>query len=214
MCGRFTLRTPASEVAKEFGLLSVPELFPRYNIAPTQNVAAVRLGEGGQGELSMFRWGLVPSWADDAAISKGLINARAETVATKPAFRRAFAKRRCLIPCDGFYEWAKDGSAKQPYHFTLDRGLFALAGLWERWGDVESCTIITTTANEVTSRFHDRMPVILPRGGYAAWLDPQFENLDHLQSLLRPCPADGMTATPVSRVVNNPRNDVPECCRA
>ncbi|HUY36931.1 MAG TPA: SOS response-associated peptidase [Pirellulales bacterium] len=212
MCGRFTLRTPAGDVAEEFALPALLDLAPRYNIAPTQSIAAVRIGEGGQRELSMLRWGLVPSWADDLAIGSRLINARAETVATKPAFRRAFAKRRCLIPADGFYEWAKEEGGKQPYLFSVDRRPFALAGLWERWRDVESCTIITTTANELMSRFHDRMPVILPPDDYAAWIDPQFEDLDHLRSLLRHCPADGMTARQVSRVVNNPRHDVPECC--
>ncbi|HEV3007271.1 MAG TPA: SOS response-associated peptidase [Pirellulales bacterium] len=212
MCGRFTLRTPASDVAKEFGLIDVPELFPRYNIAPTQDVAAVRLDEAGGRELAMLRWGLVPSWADDSSIGNRMINARAETVAAKPAFRRAFAKRRCLIVADGFYEWAKEDGGKQPYLFTVDRGPFALAGLWELWRGVDSCAIITTTANGLMARFHERMPVILPRDGYAVWLDPEFADLDHLQSLLRPSPAEGMSAQPVSRVVNNPKNDVPECC--
>lgn len=167
MCGRFTLRVPAAELVEIFRLLRRPDVQPRYNIAPTQPVAVVRRIDRGR-ELSMLRWGLVPSWAKDPKIGARMINARAETVATKPAFRTALRRRRCLVPADGFYEWAKSaGGTKQPHYITRRDGRpFAFAGLWESWdgpdgSSIESCTIVTTEANDLVGRIHDRMPVIL-----------------------------------------------------
>lgn len=167
MCGRFTLRTPAKHIAEIFGLSDVFDLPHQYNIAPSQDVAAVRLNrEGKKRELAMLHWGLVPFWAKDPKIGYRTINARAETLATKPSFRNAFKKRRCLIVADGFYEWQKTNGKKQPFliHMKDDRP-FAFAGLWEHWkGDdevIESCTIIVTEANDLMKPIHDRMPVIL-----------------------------------------------------
>ncbi len=172
MCGRYTLKTPIDVVAEHFGLDEYPSsLTPSYNIAPTQEVAAV-VEEDEKRKLKMFRWGLVPSWAKDPAIGNKMINARAETVSEKPSFRSAFKRRRCLIVADGFYEWQKtDGGAKQPYHFRMkDSSPFAFAGLWETWdgdgADVRSCSIITTDANDLMKEIHHRMPVILLPDNY------------------------------------------------
>lgn len=216
MCGRFTLTTPTKDLATLFDLESVPNLEPRYNIAPTQAVAAVRLTPGAHREFTLMRWGLIPSWAKDPGIGNSLINARAETVAEKPSFRTAFKRRRCLIPADGFFEWQKQEKRKQPYFIGLkDYRPFAFAGLWEHWegGDgsvVDSCTIITTTANERVQPLHDRMPVILQPADYADWLDPN-THVDFLMHLLRPYAAEEMIAFPVSNVVGNPANDLPAC---
>jgi putative SOS response-associated peptidase YedK len=217
MCGRFNLRTPARDLVEIFQLLREPELTPRYNIAPTQPVAAVRQ-VGKFRELSLLRWGLVPSWSKDPKAGPPLINARAETIATKPAFRSAFKRRRCLIPADGFYEWQKtEAKAKQPFHIRMkNEHPFAFAGLWEHWegGDssaIESCTIVTTTANDVLRSIHDRMPVILQEGDYDRWLDPKLEDVPTLERLLRPYPTDEMTAYPISTLVNSPRNESAEC---
>ena len=204
--------------ARLFGFVTddVPEQLPRYNIAPTQLVAVVRLDDG-QRVIKPLRWGLIPSWAKDARIGNSLINARSETVAEKPAFRAAFKKQRCLIPTTGFYEWvATGGKKKQPLHIgMIDGRPFALAGLWERWSDaegavVESCTILTTTANDLMRPFHDRMPVILAPADYGTWLDPQTP-IEALQALLRPYPAEGMVAVPVGSYVSNPRHEGPQC---
>jgi putative SOS response-associated peptidase YedK len=218
MCGRYTLTTGKKEIAEQLSLFDVPDLDPHFNIAPTQSVpVARRLPDQPRGEVVLLRWGLVPSWADDRAIGNRLINARAETVADKPAFRAAFRKRRCLVLADGFYEWQKTGSPKkQPYYFKLkDDGLFAFAGLWEHWDKegevVESCTIVTTDANELLRPMHDRMPVILHRGDYERWLDPSNQTAKDLLPLLRPFPAEEMRAYPVSLHVNNPRHDDPNC---
>lgn len=217
MCGRFTLRLPPTELVKVFALLREPVLSPRFNVAPTQSVPVIRQ-TGGDRELVLMRWGLIPSWAKDAALGASLINARAETVAEKPSFRSAFKKRRCLIPADGFFEWQKTGGkTKQPFFIGLrDDQPFALAGLWERWekgpeGPVESCTVLTTSPNELLAEIHDRMPVILPEATWDLWLDPEIQDAIALQSLLVPFPADEMQCYPVSTVVNSPRNDVPEC---
>ena len=220
MCGRFTLRTPAKELMKAFRLAEAPDLMPRYNVAPTQQVAAIRLNpETGTRQLSMFRWGLVPSWADDPKIGYGMINARAESVAMKPAYRSAFKKGRCLVIADGFYEWKKAGAKKQPYLIQLrDNEPFAFAGLAEHWhlGDdtIDSCTIITTEPNELMEGIHDRMPVILPSEDYDLWLDPDFHGQGKLLEMLMPYPAEEMKAFPVSTVVNNPRNESRECVEA
>jgi putative SOS response-associated peptidase YedK len=215
MCGRFTLAVPAEKVATQFQLAEVPDLSARYNIAPTQQVAAVRATEAGR-ELALFRWGLVPSWAKDPSVGSRMINARAETAAEKPAFRTALRQRRCLIPADGFYEWQAGADGKQPFHIGLaDGGLFALAGLYEHWKDpdgewLHSCTILTTEANELMRPLHDRMPVILAPEHYAQWLDPGLRDAGPIQPLLAPYPADQMQARPVSKAVNRVANDGPQ----
>lgn len=215
MCGRFTLRTPTVDLVRIFDLVRAVEMPSRYNIAPTQPVAAIRRTDEGR-VLDLLHWGLIPSWADDPAIGNRMINARAETLAEKPAFRAALKQRRCLIPADGFYEWKKTGPrSKQPYHITaLDGRPLAFAGLWEHWrGDartIESCTIITGEPNELLAEIHDRMPVILDESDYDRWLDPR-TGRDELQTLLAPCPTDHLVMHPVSTLVNNPRNEMPEC---
>jgi putative SOS response-associated peptidase YedK len=218
MCGRFTLRTSAAEVAKTFQLQSTLfDLAPRYNIAPTQQIAAVRANaETEARELVFLRWGLVPSWADDLAIGNRMINARAETLAEKPSFRKAFSARRCLIVADGFYEWQKQGAKKQPYYIGMkDQRPFAFAGIWERnnrtGSEIETCTIITTTANDLMAPLHDRMPVILPASSYDLWLDVAVQEVERLTPLLQSYPSNEMQAVPVSTLVNNPRNESPEC---
>lgn len=218
MCGRFTLIAPGEAIAEQFGLPEPLALAPRYNIAPTQPVAAVRrLRDSGRRELALFTWGLIPSWAKDISTGVGMINARAETVAEKPAFRAAYKYRRCLIPTSGFYEWQKTGRQKQPYFIhLLNEDPFAFAGLWEHWqgpdgSEIESCTILTTEANEMMRPLHDRMPVILDLQDYELWLDPSVQNGERLQPLLRPYPAELMAAYPVSTLVNSPHNDDPRC---
>lgn len=221
MCGRFTLRASAHEVAKAFQLELDFELTPRHNIAPTQQVAAIRFDpESAQRRIEFLHWGLVPAWADDPSIGSRMINARGETVAEKPSFRKAFKSRRCLVVADGYYEWRKIGAKKQPYHITLrNNGPFAFAGLWERWrgtktlgGEpLESCAIITTSANAEMKSLHDRMPVILSPIDYSSWLDPTEADVEKLKSLLEPAPASELRVRPVSAIVNNPRNDSPEC---
>jgi putative SOS response-associated peptidase YedK len=213
MCGRFLLFSDASSLASHFDLTSLPELLPRYNIAPTQPVLAVRAAGSGR-EAALLRWGMVAPWAKDTR--QAPINARAETAADKPTFRHALRKRRCLVPASGFYEWAAVGGRKQPYCFRpWDERPWAFAGLWERWeGEgtpVESCAILTTEANELVRPVHDRMPVILPERHWAAWLDPQVQDAGALVPLLRPFPSDAMRAYPVGPLVNNPRNDGPAC---
>jgi putative SOS response-associated peptidase YedK len=199
MWGRFLQPSSRGELARRFAFETAddtPELFPRYNVAPTQIVTGVRLDDGPRA-LKPFRWGLVPSWAKDPRIGNSLIIARSETVAEKPAFRAAFKARRCLIPTAGFYEWvANGGRHKQPYHLRGKGGQpFALAGLWELWREdgqpVETCTILTTEANGVVRRLHDRMPVVVAPGEFAAWLDPHTPPTE-LHALLRPYPADEM----------------------
>jgi putative SOS response-associated peptidase YedK len=216
MCGRFTLTATVPAVENLFPLFDVPELEPRYNIAPTQPVLGVRAGTASQPELVRLRWGLIPSWADDPKIGYRLINARAETAAEKPAFRAAFRQRRCLVLADGFYEWQKTGGRKQPYYFRLkDGGPFAFAALWEHWEKagtpVESCTLLTTDANDVLRPVHNRMPVILPAAAYERWLDPNGKDVAALKALLGPYPPEEMTGYPVTDHVNNPRHEDPGC---
>ncbi len=217
MCGRFTLFDSADSVAERFGLPDTPSLSPRYNIAPSQTVAAVRIPPGGGArELVPLRWGLVPSWAKDPAIGNRMINARAETVADKPAFRSAIRRRRCLVPADGFYEWKRVNGRKQPYYIRLgDGAIFAFAGLWESWerpehASVESCTILTTGPNDLLRPIHDRMPVILSPRDYDLWLSPAVQDPEALAPLLHPYPPEEMTAFPVRTTVNNPKTDTPD----
>lgn len=215
MCGRFTLRTNPAEVARLFSLATLPALTPRYNIAPGQLIACIRREEGStEPRLVQLKWGLVPVWAKQGQASPLLINARGETAASKPAFRAAFRHRRCLIPADGFYEWQTVGGRKQPWYITrVDRGPFAMAGLWEAPVDEAApgtCAVITTTANDLMAPLHDRMPVILSANQAAEWLDPQ-ASLERLQAQVAPCPAGDLTATAVSTLVNNWRNERVEC---
>jgi putative SOS response-associated peptidase YedK len=209
MCGRFAQRTPAKTLARVFQVDEMPEIESRYNIAPTQDILSIRRTEDGR-EAAMLKWGLVPSWAKDVSIGAKLINARSETVTEKPSFREAFKKRRCIIPADGFYEWQRTGGKKQPYFFRMqDEHPFGFAGLWEKWkaidGQVlETCTILTTEANEVLQPVHDRMPVILHPDDYELWLDADMRKLDLAKELLRPFPASEMLAYPVSPSINSP----------
>ncbi|RMF84413.1 MAG: SOS response-associated peptidase [Nitrospirae bacterium] len=219
MCGRITLTDPTRALAHLLG--APPAAVPprRYNVAPGEAIAAVRAAPGGGRELVWLRWGLIPPWAKEARIGHRMINARAETVAERPAFRASFRHRRCLIPVDGFYEWGPGpGGRRQPYWITLADGTpFALAGLWERWrppegGEaVESCTILTCPANDLVAPIHPRMPVILPEPDHAAWLDPALTDPGRLRPLLRPYPARAMRARPASTRVNDPRHDAPDC---
>lgn len=218
MCGRFSLGVDAKTLAAQFDLFETPAWTPRYNIAPTQEIlVVVQDPTTARRQARRHRWGLVPSWAKDPAIGSQLINAQAETAATKPAFRAAFRKRRCLILADGFFEWKKENRHKQPYCIRLlDGRPFAFAGLWEHWEGPEgkaiaSCTILTATPNDLLRPLHHRMAVILPSSEYGRWLDPRIQDPGGLQPLLRPYPADEMTAYPVSTVVNSPANDGPGC---
>jgi len=217
MCGRFTLKTPVETLAEVFELPAVPDLQPRFNIAPSEALATVRVaGKDPQRELAILRWGLVPSWAEDPKVGNKMINARSETVATNGAFRSAFRRRRCLVLADGFYEWQRQEKRKQPFYIRMkDEAPFAFAGIWEVWegkaGQVlETCTLLTTEPNELMSPIHNRMPVILDRKAYDLWLDPEMREAEPLQALLRPYPAEKMTAYPVSQLVNSPGNDIPE----
>ena len=226
MCGRFTLLTGDGELAAYLESIGMPlfdGLAPRYNICPTQPVACIRHSNDNQLESVSLRWGLVPFWADDLKIGARMINARSETVATKPAFRAAFKSRRCLVLSDGFYEWKKADKSKQPYYISRhDRKPFLMAGLWESWQEksdeksasvetVETCTVITTHANEIIQPLHDRMPVILGRQQLECWLDSDFKNRDILQQMLVPCASDQLQTWPVATIVNKPANDQPEC---
>lgn len=218
MCGRFTIANP-EQLKESFQEFTFPtEMQPRYNIAPTQPIAVVP--NTSDGAVDFFHWGLIPHWAKDPKIGNRMINARSETLAEKPSFKNAYKRRRCLILADGFYEWRKEAGSKNktPMWIHLESGEpFAFAGLWEIWQDgasgseVRSCTIITTEPNDFMAKIHNRMPVILPREAYDDWLDPAERKPDSLQGLLKPFPAELMTAYPVSRAVNNPRNDAPEC---
>ena len=219
MCGRYRLSRRKQLVEEHFDTISdEPDWTPRYNIAPTQPVPAIRQNpKEPRREMSLMRWGLIPSWAKDPSIAALMINARSETAATKPAFRDPLTNRRCLIPADGFYEWLRMGKAKQPYCFEVNEGaLFAFAGLWDRWKDpsgqwIKSCSILTTTPNAVTSSVHDRMPVILDPDCYDLWLDPGMQNMRVVFDMLKPYDARMMRSYPVSSRVNSVANDDAEC---
>ena len=219
MCGRYSLTTAPEAMRRLFNTTGpLANLPPRYNVAPTQYAPVVRPSGGGAGrELALLRWGLVPSWSQGLTSSYRMINARAETVAQKPAFRAAFRARRCLVPASGFFEWLGGKGRKQPYHIGLaDGGAFAMAGLWERWARagakaIDSFAIIVTDANALIRPIHDRMPVIIEPADYALWLEGGAEAAARARELLRPYPWDAMAAHPVSPRVNNPRNDDPEC---
>lgn len=217
MCGRFTLTVDPADLHNTFPEFSFPSRgTPRYNVAPTQPILVVP--NDGTNKADYFVWGLIPSWAKDPEIGNRLINARAETLAEKPAFRSAYKYHRCIIFADGFFEWkSQPGSkVKIPHYIRLKtENPFAFAGLWEHWespdgSEIKSATIITTEPNEVAGQIHNRMPVILPKGALAKWLDPAPLKPDDLQSLLVPYPAEDMKAFPISTAVNTPANDTPE----
>ena len=206
MCGRFTLKRPRRIRFDTAGDAGFIDLLPRYNIAPSQEIVAIV--ENGDQYARLFQWGLIPSWSKEP---KAIINARSETLVEKPSFRDSFQRRRCLIPADGFYEWERKGKFIQPYYFQMrDHSPFCFAGIWDTWqfGEktINSCAIITTSANEVLAPIHDRMPVILPPGDYESWLQPS-SRPDYLLSLLEPFPADAMTSHPVSSKVNGAEAD-------
>jgi putative SOS response-associated peptidase YedK len=218
MCGRFTQTASPEIIAQQFEITNPPLFTPRYNIAPSQPIAAIRIDpDTTTRTLVMLRWGLIPPWAKDPKIGFQCINAKAETVAEKPSFRSAFKKRRCLVVATGFYEWQVHGTRKQPMWVGLRSNRpFAFAGLWEHWtpaeGEtLETCTIITTAPNDLMAPIHNRMPVILPPTSYDQWLDPTFQQVETLNALLRSYPSEELMAYPVSTLVNNPRHDVPQC---
>ncbi len=225
MCGRFTNRFTWKQLHRLMGLTTPPpeqDFASRYNIAPTQTAPVVRADDrgGGARALAMLRWGLVPSWAKEIKIGASMINARAEGIEAKPAFRTALRRRRCIVPVSGFYEWKRlaDGKSKQPYYIrsSSDDEPLAFAGLWERWQPpdadaVETFTIITTAPNQMMSGLHDRMPVILAPEDFDRWLDPTNQDAAGLLPLLKPAPDDAMVYYPVSTLVNSPKNDDPGC---
>jgi putative SOS response-associated peptidase YedK len=218
MCGRFTLTIDPARLQEAFPFVEVPqEMAPSFNIAPSQPIAVIANNQ--PDKLDFFKWGLVPSWAKDPSIGNRMINARAESLAEKPSFRTAFRRRRCLVLADGFYEWRKDpgGKSKTPMYIRMENGApFAFAGLWEAWNSPDgslllTAAIITTSPNSLMASIHDRMPVILPPESYSAWLDPSERPPAELQPLLQPYPEALMNAYPVSRLVNSPQNDLPDC---
>ncbi len=218
MCGRFALTADAETLQSEFNLSSLPaDLAPRYNIAPSQAVAVALRDSNGRQYLDAFRWGLIPVWAKDASIGNRMINARAESVAEKPSFKRPLQKQRCLILADGFFEWQKTAGGKVPAYFRLkDERPFAFAGLWDSWTDpagqtIHSCTIITTAPNPLVAPIHNRMPVILLPKDRERWLNPIEQSPQSLLPLLNPYPANEMLSYPVSTLVNSPANDSPAC---
>ncbi len=209
MCGRFAFYSPSEAAAALFGVEGSVDVKPRYNIAPTQDIVAIRNAEGGDRELVLLRWGLVPFWAKDPSIGNRMINARAETVAEKPSFRAAYRHRRCIVLADGFYEWQRDGNVKTPYFISLASGEpFALAALWENWTDKETgealqtTTIVTTEANDFMKPLHHRMPVVLEANGAGDWLAGSNELLDDVDAI-----TPSLQAWPVDRRVNNARNE-------
>jgi putative SOS response-associated peptidase YedK len=216
MCGRFTLTATPEALHQLFPLFEGIDWSPQYNIAPSQNVLAVRLSAQGKPEGVRLRWGLIPSWADDSKIGYRMINARVETVRDKPAFRSAFKHRHCLVLADGFLEWQQQTGHKQPYHIRRRDGQpFAFAGLWEHWHKdeetIESCTILTVPANATVRPVHDRMPLILDRGDFDHWLDAATFQSAKVLDVLQLCPAEVLTAVAVSSRVNSPRHNDAAC---
>lgn len=215
MCGRFAFFSAHESVARLFGIADAPAIEPRWNIAPTQFVAAVRESARTPGRrIALLYWGLVPHWAGEKAIGARMLNARCETLKDKPAFRDAYRRRRCVVPADGYYEWQRAGALRQPWYIGLASGeAFGIAGLWEFWRDpvsgdpLESCTLVTTLPAASIAHLHDRMPAILPPKSYAEWLDPRNEDLERLDRLLVPYDAAALSARPVSRRVNDARNE-------
>jgi len=220
MCGRFTLKTPSASLAEHFLLPGIPQLSARFNIAPTQLVLCIRSvsPDSVTREAATLRWGLIPSWAKDPSVGARMINARSETAAEKPAFRHAYKSQRCIIPADGFYEWQKTAArTKQPWYIHReDAQVIGFAGLWDSWSSkesdesIQSCTILTTQANDDLRELHERMPVILPEENYDAWLSLA-ASPGQLQSLMQPMQDGILTCYPVDKLVNKVANDVPEC---
>jgi len=216
MCGRFTLFAAPEKIFLHFRLSSAEDFAPRYNIAPMQTIPCIICDAMGKRTMQFFRWGLIPHWAEDSAVGARLINARSETVSTKPAFRSAFKRRRCLIPSTGFFEWKREGKQKLPHFIGMkNKEPFAFAGIWERWTDpdgraVDTCAILTTASNDLVGLIHNRMPVILKPEDYGRWIDTAVSP-ESLEALLVPYPADLMKTCEVSRLVNDARCDAPEC---
>ena len=217
MCGRLTLRTPTTALTALFSGIQFPQREFRFNICPTQPVLCIRQAKSSQLESVDLRWGLIPAWTKDTKTGVGLINARSETAATKPSFRDAFQHRRCLIIADGFFEWKKTGSTKQPFYICRkDQQPFCLAGLWESWQNedqtaIQTCTVLTTSANEFMAPLHDRMPVFLEPNQFERWLDKTSHLADTIQPMMSPLSTDSLQAHPVSTLVNRPGNDSKEC---
>lgn len=216
MCGRFNLRLSPTELQQFFGLLRVPDFPPRYNIAPTQQIVTISVShEGRIGEWR--RWGLIPAWAKDPGKGPPLINARSETIFQLPSFRTAIRKRRCLVPMSGFYEWTAAGKQRKPWHIQSVSGEpLALAGIFEESPPgspvpTDSCSIVTTSANAEMARLHDRMPVIVPRALWDVWLDPDLTAPEAIEPLMVPLPDGSLTLGALQPVVNNVRNETPEC---
>ena len=213
MCGRYVLHSPPDRIREKFQLGSCPDLLARYNIAPGQNIATIACSRDGRRKLAELHWGLVPAWARDPKMANRMINARAETVAEKPAYRSPLRIRRCLVPANGFYEWKTAADGKQPCFIRpQDQDLFAIAGLWDHWKGkdgtvINSVTLITTAANLEMSSIHERMPVILPESAQADWLDPGLTNVPEILQLLQPDPDLHLCAHPVSRRVNKTSED-------
>jgi putative SOS response-associated peptidase YedK len=221
MCGRYKLTSSAEEFAELFELPEIHPIAPRYNIAPTQPVEIVRMRpESSCREMKPVIWGLIPPWCTDVSMAAKFINARSETLHEKPTYRNPLKRRRCLVPANGFYEWASAGKGKQPYLIQMKNGrLFAFAGLWEVWHgpngeEIESCTIITGPANELVKQLHNRMPVIIESKHYDEWLNCSDEDMEKARKLLVPPPSSGMILFAVSRAVNDVRNEKPECSEA
>jgi putative SOS response-associated peptidase YedK len=218
MCGRFTLHLPPEMIAEIFGVLLVSDVKPRFNVAPSQSHPVVRQTAEGR-QLVPMKWGLIPHWAQDSRLGYSMINARAETIDTKPSFRGSFRTRRCLVPADGLFEWLRyEGKTKQPFYVTIrSGGMMPFAGLWDRWQNpegesVETFTIITCASNELISQLHDRMPVIIDRKDFSTWLDPAAPP-EMVKELLHPYPSEQMTLWKVGKLVNNPRIDLEECIK-
>lgn len=218
MCGRFVTEIPAEVLVETFGLIETPQLQPRYNIAPTQDVGVIRCGDdSNHNRFSILKWGLVPSWSKDLSFGSHLINARCETVAEKPDFRHAIKYRRCIIPVSGFYEWDPGSGKKHPYYIQLaNHAPMCLAGIWESCkrpdgSELESFAIVSTAANTLLEPFHDRMPVILSPDSFSLWLSRNMHDPEQLLPLYQPYPASGMTSRQVPDLVNNPRFDAPDC---
>jgi putative SOS response-associated peptidase YedK len=215
MCGRFVLTANPEVIQTAFDLTTMPPIMsPRFNVAPTQPVAVI--SNENPHELTFYKWGLIPSWSKDASIGSKMINARSESAAEKPSFRSAFKRRRCIIPADGFYEWRQHGGEKTPMFIHMKgQKVFGIAGLWEVWhspdgGEIRTCSILTTDANDFMQTIHNRMPVILHKEDYNLWLSPDEEPTPVLQELMKPYSGDELTAYAVSKMVNKPGNDTPD----
>jgi putative SOS response-associated peptidase YedK len=215
MCARVFLAASPEELVEFLDVAPVPAFEPRFNIAPSQDLLVGRLDASGQRHVAFLRWGLIPRWSKDPKIGTKLINARSETAAERGVFAESLRTRRCLVPAGGFYEWRKIGTVRQPYLVRPKTGLLAIAGLWDSWERdgqrLDTCTLLTTTANATIAPIHDRMPVLLDREQFGAWLDPGRRDPDSLAPFLRPYPADRLVVQPVSTRVNRPDFDDPAC---